>query len=80
VLPWKGVSEMVGRAVQELLRLGGRVAVALVVYDLVLGVAIAYTPSAAVVAQLAGGLLAGAITIIIGKLLYDTFIPTSRTP
>ena len=70
---------MVGRAVRELLRLGARIAVALVIYDLVRSVVIG--PSgAAVVAQVAGGLLAGAITIIIGKFLYDTFIPVSRTP
>jgi hypothetical protein len=79
VLRWKGGTEMAGRAVREVLRLGARIAVALVIYDLMRGVAIG-PPGAAVIAQVAGGLLAGAITIIIGKFLYDTFIPVSRTP
>jgi hypothetical protein len=70
---------MAGRAVREVLRLGARIAVALVIYDLMRGVALG-PPGAAVIAQVAGGLLAGALTIIIGKFLYDTFIPVSRTP
>ena len=78
---------MFARALAGLLRLGTRLAVAIVAYDIVRTTMIspaashAFGPAAvAVLAQLAGGVLAGAITIIVGKFLYDTFLPVSRAP
>ena len=82
---------MVTRALTGFLRLGSRLAVAFIVFDFVrtgaipsaaaaLGLEFAESdPSTvALLAQLAGGLLAGAITIIVGKGLYDTFLPVAR--
>ncbi len=78
---------MISRTLVGLLRLGARVAVAFVVYDVARTMLIppaathAFGPTTvAILAQLTGGLLAGAITILVGKFLYDTFLPVSRTP
>jgi hypothetical protein len=77
---------MIARALAGLLRLGARVTVAIVAYDLARTMLIppaanhSFGPTTvAVLAQLAGGLLAGAITILVGKFLYDTFLPISRS-
>jgi hypothetical protein len=68
-----------GRGLVALLRACARLVVAFVVYDLVRGIAIGPV-GVLILAQVAAGLFAGAVTIIVGKFLYDTFLPHPRTP
>lgn len=70
---------MIRRAIGGGVRLVARVAIALVCYDLAWP-ALSTSPDAATLSQVAGGVLAGLITILTGKFLYDTFLPLPRTP
>jgi hypothetical protein len=68
---------MIRHVLASLLRLGARLTVVWVAYDLWTSMVIG-PAGMATLAQVAGGVLAGAVTIIIGKFLYDTFLPISR--